>query len=187
GSVVLCNDVWEDPRVNMAAAQQMETRSILIVPITVAGSVVGLIEAFSRDRNHFDERHLERLQPLVTVLASVPELETVRLSESPKEAPEPMPAVAAQDTIALPSAEPEAPAATAPADAEIAPEPTATEPAITAAAVPSTLHRSRPFPLAAGVISALLIVLAAMAFFTFRLRSQFPALRNSTVSLPNSQ
>ncbi len=79
GAVNICDDAWADPRVNAAAARQMDARSIVIVPITMSENVVGLLEAFSGDTNHFDERHVHRLLPIVNVLAAVPELETVPL------------------------------------------------------------------------------------------------------------
>lgn len=183
-SVILCQDAWADPRVNVAAARQMDTRSILIVPITMAGIVVGLIEAFSPATNHFDEQHVQRLEPLVTVLASVPELEAASPDDWPEQPAEPMAVAAAvPDTApqagALPgvaqNAEPEISAA----PAEVA-EPPAAEAEMDSAEteIPADasltllLPRQRQFPLAGGVISALLILLAAMAFFTYRLRTQ---------------
>ena len=185
-SVILCDDAWADPRVNMAAARQMDTRSILIVPITMAGSVVGLIEAFSPATSHFDERDVQRLEPLVTVLASVPELETASAGELPEEptlnvadpetgaAPADVQSVEAEVSALLaemaePPAGIAAKAETPAAEAAIE----EAEPDVEASLPPELLlPRSRPFPLAAGVISALVILLAAMAFFTFRLHTQ---------------
>jgi len=75
GAVNLCDDAWTDARVITAAAQQMGARSIVIVPITQAENVVGLLEAFSEDTDHFNERHVQQLLPIVNVLAEVPRLE----------------------------------------------------------------------------------------------------------------
>ncbi len=76
GALNLCDDAWADSRVNTVAARQMDARSIVIVPIMMAENIVGLLEVFSGDTNHFDERHVQQLLPLANVLAAVPELET---------------------------------------------------------------------------------------------------------------
>jgi GAF domain/Cohesin domain len=198
-SIILCNDAWADSRVNVEAARQMDTRSILIVPITMAGSVVGLIEVFSPATNHFDERHVQRLEPLVTVLASVPEMETASADKLPQKPAEPMPIVAAQETGALPSVAQSVEAEVSAILAEIEKQPSefaptaeqeieTAEPDLTATASPAfQLPRSRPFPLAGGVISALLILLAAMAFFTYRLRNQSAEINRPTISPQGSQ
>ena len=55
-------------RGHAAAAQQMNIRSLVAVPIAVADELVGLLEIFSQDTNHFDERHVQQLQPLVSIL-----------------------------------------------------------------------------------------------------------------------
>ena len=54
---------------NAAAAEQMNTRSIMIVPISQTDNIEGLLEVFSPERNYFSERHMRELQPLVNVLA----------------------------------------------------------------------------------------------------------------------
>jgi hypothetical protein len=205
GSVILCHDAWADPRVNMAAARQMETRSILIVPIAMAGSIVGMIEAFSPEINHFGQRHVERLEPLVTVLASVPELETASASHRPEKPAEPLPAAVqntaevsgetagdAQKTeLELLGEIAEKLAESAPAEEAETPggeaEPETAGPDFTAALSSSELPRSRPFSLATGVISALLILLAAMVFFSFRLRHQTAQISHPPVSPQSSQ
>ena len=69
GAVILCNDSSADSRVNAAAAQQMNTLSIIIAPISTEENVEGLLEVFSPERNYFSERHMRQLQPLVSVLA----------------------------------------------------------------------------------------------------------------------
>jgi putative methionine-R-sulfoxide reductase with GAF domain len=196
GSVILCDDAWEDGRVNVAAARQMDTRSILIVPITMAGSVVGLLEAFSRETNHFDEGHVQRLQPIITVLASVPELETASPSPSPEAAPEQIQVVVAGDSGAVldpvQDMVPEEPAVTAPVEADVreelagvqldATESAIAEPSITGMVASAELSRSRAVPVIGGVIAALVIVLAALSVFTIRFRSKSPDIRNSTSS-----
>lgn len=76
GAVNLCDDAWTDSRVNTAAARQIGARSIVIVPI-MAENVVGLLEVFSGDTDHFDQRHVQQLLSLANLLAAAPELETV--------------------------------------------------------------------------------------------------------------
>jgi hypothetical protein len=75
-TVILCNDLLSDSRANTAAVQQMNIRSLVIVPIAVAEEVVGLVELFSPYTSHFDERHVQQLQPLVNVLAEAVQEET---------------------------------------------------------------------------------------------------------------
>ena len=75
GAVILCNDAWSDSRVNAAAVQQMNTRSIVIVPI-IEDHLLGLLEAFSRNTNHFDQSHVQQLRPLVDILAKAVKEET---------------------------------------------------------------------------------------------------------------
>jgi hypothetical protein len=77
GAVNLCDDACVDSRVNAGAAQQIGARSILIVPITTGEYVVGVLEVFSGETNHFDGRHLRQLLPIVNALATTPKLETV--------------------------------------------------------------------------------------------------------------
>ena len=76
GAVVLCNDLRSDSRANAAAAQQMNICSLVAVPIAIADELVGLLEIFSQDTNHFDERHVQQLQPLVSILAEAVQEET---------------------------------------------------------------------------------------------------------------
>ncbi len=79
GSVILCNDLRSDSRANAAAVLQMDIRSLVIVPIALAEEaekVVGLLEVFSPNANHFDERHIQQLQPLMNILAEAIKDET---------------------------------------------------------------------------------------------------------------
>jgi hypothetical protein len=76
GAVVLCNDLRSDSRANAAAAQRINIGSLVAVPIAIADELVGLLEIFSQDTNHFDERHVQQLQPLVSILAEAVQEET---------------------------------------------------------------------------------------------------------------
>jgi hypothetical protein len=167
GAVNLCDDAWADSRVNIAAAQQLDTHSIVIVPITMAGTVVGLLEAFSRDTNHFDKRHVQQLQPLVNVLATVPELEPVPKKETPENVPELMPVVAAHDAGAVDNVEAvekDAPAATHFTDYS------------------QSTNRSRPIAIAVGILAALLVLFFAIAWFASRDRTKSLGKRNSSIA-----
>lgn len=68
GEVILCDDAESDPRANTAAVQQIDLRSIVILPIFVETNVVGLLEVFARDAKHFSSHDLQQLQPLVNAL-----------------------------------------------------------------------------------------------------------------------
>jgi len=81
GAIILCNDAWSDSHVNPAAARQTDTRSIVIIPIRAEKDVAGLLEAFSPDKDHFTESHVEQLQPLVSVLAEAIKEETSRKTD----------------------------------------------------------------------------------------------------------
>lgn len=76
GTVILCNDLQSDSRTNLAAARQLDIRSIVIIPIATAEGIVGLMEVFSQETDHFDEHHVQQLQPLMNVLAEAAREET---------------------------------------------------------------------------------------------------------------
>ena len=163
GAVNLCDDAWADSRVNIAAAQQLDAHSIVIVPITMEGAVIGLLEAFSRDTNHFDKRHVQQLQSWVNVLATVPELE----AGPKKEMPELMPVVAAQDAGAVDNVE-----------AVEKKEPAATH---FANYLQSTNH-SRPIAIAVGILATLFVLIFAVAWVASRDRTKSLNKRNSSIA-----
>lgn len=76
GAVILCDDAWSDTRVNRTAVEQMDSRSILAIPITNAENILGLLESFSKEPHHFNERHVEKLLPLVKILVEAVEEES---------------------------------------------------------------------------------------------------------------
>jgi hypothetical protein len=175
GAAILCADAWSDARVNMAAARQMDTRSILIVPIAMAGNIVGLLQAYAPNPNHFHEGHVRRLQPLVDVLATVPEVETVPKKESLGDVAEPVPVAVAQDignTVpevvpVLEVVEKQEPAPTHFADYARPP------------------RRSRPIGMVVGIAAALLAVIVAAAWFVSRERSKSSSNANSPTATGN--
>jgi WD40 repeat protein len=157
GSVILCNDAWSDSRVNTAAAQQMDTRSFVIVPIVTAGDVVGLFEAFSRDTNYFTEKHVQQLQPLVNVLA-----EAIHEQASESEAPVANAAVNSIETFRA--------------------DESAT---LDFAAYSEFSNRSQMIAVAFGVLAALLAFIVVVAMLTSRDRAKSPGNSNSSVNTQN--
>ncbi len=96
GQVVRCDDVENDPRVNSAVAQRLQSRSILIAPILEEGSTRGILQVLSSRPFAFNPAHVASLEHLAGLVGSflaaeeraqrsdpAPEL----LSESPTAAP----------------------------------------------------------------------------------------------------
>jgi hypothetical protein len=69
GRIVWSNDVRSDRRVDPSIADQLDLRSLVIVPITVVSRFAGLLEVFSNRPQAFNKRHLEQLQYLASVLS----------------------------------------------------------------------------------------------------------------------
>ena len=83
GKIVRCDDVENDPRVDLQACRRLDTRSVVAVPLYGRNTVVGLLEAFSRDAfafNDSDVRSLSLLAELI-VAALKPE-EELRLMQA---------------------------------------------------------------------------------------------------------
>jgi TonB family protein len=57
-----CDDTEIDPRVEVAACRNLRVRSILVAPIRKKEEVVGLLEAFSAEPNHFREHDIKTLE-----------------------------------------------------------------------------------------------------------------------------
>jgi TonB family protein len=60
-SVQGSEDTEADSRVDFAACRNLRIRSILMAPLIRSGDIVGLLEAFSVDPNHFSDRDAEIL------------------------------------------------------------------------------------------------------------------------------
>lgn len=170
GEVILCNDAWSDSRVNAVAARQMDTRSILIVPILMGESLLGLLEAFSREPNHFDEIHVQQLLPFANVLAEAIKEETDNNTADESD----------QGVAAAVSA-----VGTDKTEARVETQ--------VAAAAPFTSARFRFHPkhrgiaIAGGVVAVLLIFVAGMALFFSRYRTNSPANRTPAISTDNAR
>jgi TonB family protein len=61
-SVQLCDDTESDSRVDSEACRGLRARSILVVPIRKKETVLGLLEAFAPDANHFREHDIATLE-----------------------------------------------------------------------------------------------------------------------------
>src|SRR5215470_6926140 len=77
GETVRCNDSETDARVNAQACRDLGTRSMVAVPLSAKGRVVGLIEAFCNEPFGFNESDVRSLKLLgELILAAVrPEVE----------------------------------------------------------------------------------------------------------------
>ncbi len=72
GSVVRCDDSESDPRVDPEATRRLGARSMLAVPLSAKGTVIGLIEAFGSRPNQFKDPHVRSLELLAElVLAAI--------------------------------------------------------------------------------------------------------------------
>lgn len=82
GETVRCDDSESDPRVNAQACRGLGTRSMVAVPLTVKGRVIGLIEAFSSETFGFNEPDVKTLNLLgELILAAIHPQEENRLAE----------------------------------------------------------------------------------------------------------
>ncbi len=161
-AVIICNDAFSDSRVNIAAARQMDVRSIAIVPITVTENVVGLLEVFSRDTNHFDDSNVQQLLPFVNALAEAIKEETANNTgdEPDERAPAAVGAIEAVETAA---------------------------PVETQIAALSQFNRYQGIVIAGGVAAVLLVFIVAMALLSSRYRTKSPEISNFAISTHKAQ
>jgi N-acetylmuramoyl-L-alanine amidase len=82
GTIVRCDSVDKDDRVNRQACQQLGARSMLAVPLLGRYQTVGLIEAFSADEHAFNEADVRILTYLAEVI-----LGALKQEENPVKAP----------------------------------------------------------------------------------------------------
>ena len=71
GQVVTCQDTENDPRINRNVANSLRLRSLCIVPVHSAGEVIGLLEVFSDQPNHFSEADVLALQDMAKEVAQI--------------------------------------------------------------------------------------------------------------------
>ena len=81
GHTVRCDDSETDSRVNAEACRVLGTRSMVAVPLTARGRVIGLIEAFSAEPHGFNESDVKSLNLLgELILAAIHPAEEDRLA-----------------------------------------------------------------------------------------------------------
>ena len=68
GGIVRCDDVENDPRVNLQACRRLGTRSMVAVPLCAQHSVIGLLEAFSCDGYAFNDSDVRSLNLLAELI-----------------------------------------------------------------------------------------------------------------------
>ncbi len=82
GETVRCDDSDNDPRVNAQTCRALGARSMVAVPLTAKGRVVGLIEAFSSKTHGFSEADVKSLNLLgELILAAIHPEEEDRLAQ----------------------------------------------------------------------------------------------------------
>jgi len=91
GGIVRCDDVENDPRVNLQACRRLGTRSMVAVPLCAQHSVIGLLEAFSCDAYAFNDSDVRSLNLLAELILAAlkpeePEQEH-RLNDAPVNPP----------------------------------------------------------------------------------------------------
>jgi N-acetylmuramoyl-L-alanine amidase len=83
GKIVRCDDVETDPRVDLQACRRLDTRSVVAVPLYGRHTVVGLLEAFSRDAHAFNDSDVRSLSLLAElIVAALKPEEELRLIQA---------------------------------------------------------------------------------------------------------
>jgi N-acetylmuramoyl-L-alanine amidase/putative methionine-R-sulfoxide reductase with GAF domain len=82
GDTIRCDDSETDSRVDAQACRSLGTRSMVAVPLTAKGRIIGLIEAFSSETYGFNESDVRSLKLLgELILAAIHPAEEDRLAE----------------------------------------------------------------------------------------------------------
>jgi N-acetylmuramoyl-L-alanine amidase len=118
GKIVRCDDVETDPRVDLQACRRLDTRSVVAVPLYGRHTVVGLLEAFSRDAHAFNDSDVRSLSLLAElIVAALKPEEELRLIQAARVATrvtpeqaisEPAPVRAPAAQIPIPRPQPDA-------------------------------------------------------------------------------
>ena len=82
GQIVRCDDTETDPRVDPFACRRLGARAMVAVPLSVKGTVVGLVEAFSSEPYGFNDSDVRSLSLLAElILAAMRPEEEDRMAE----------------------------------------------------------------------------------------------------------
>jgi N-acetylmuramoyl-L-alanine amidase len=82
GRIIRCDDVENDPRVNVQACRRLGTRSMVAVPLSGQRRVIGLLEAFSGAAYSFNDSDVRSLSLLAElILAAMKPEEEDRLAQ----------------------------------------------------------------------------------------------------------
>src|SRR5262249_11379411 len=74
GNLVRCDDTDVDSRVNPQICRDLGFRSALIVPITLEGHAIGLVELFAAQPQHFNQNDVLFLNDLAGVILELNDL-----------------------------------------------------------------------------------------------------------------
>jgi WD40 repeat protein len=95
GRVILCRDAQQDPLIHPGAAQMLNLRSAISVPIHFREVLIGVIQLFSSVPDAFNGTHIEALQEIgeliAPVLATEVAAETPETSQPPRSEDNPFP------------------------------------------------------------------------------------------------
>ena len=82
-----CSDTESDSRVDIEVCRQLGARSIIVVPVCVRDTVVGVIAIFSANPNAFSLRDLNSVKELAELASEAIETTTVENIATPATAP----------------------------------------------------------------------------------------------------
>lgn len=71
GELLSCEDTEVDTRVNREACRELGIRSMILVPLSLNGKLIGILKSFSTKPKHFTELHKTSLKLMVDFLSSV--------------------------------------------------------------------------------------------------------------------
>jgi N-acetylmuramoyl-L-alanine amidase/putative methionine-R-sulfoxide reductase with GAF domain len=173
GQTVRCNDSDNDSRVNAQACRTLGARSMVAVPLTAKGRVVGLIEAFSSKTHGFNDGDVKSLNLLgELILAAIHPEEEDRLAQlAEKILPQPPAAVSQPRDVERITI------ASAPPVADPPRAPLAKAAAITTPASATPISVPAPIAIAAAPASAPVVAPAIQS----RIEEQKPSIQPSLV------
>ncbi len=93
GELVSCSDMTNDPRVHLSAAQGLNARSILIVPVLLQRATIGVLEVYSSQIAAFSSAQVPGLQLIAELISSLVEQGQDEANVIPTEFPKPEPTV----------------------------------------------------------------------------------------------